>query len=98
MLHPAVESAGKSRKTKKSYWIISMHIFIDESGVFSTEPNRPAWSTVGGVAIPDVSLDEVRVSLEKLKVAHGIGINEEFKTNRPDCTSNPYQEFFEIVG
>lgn len=74
-----------------------MHIFIDESGLFSTEPNPYAWSTVGGVAIPDGSLIKVSEALENLKKAHGIELNEEFKRDRPDCASEPYQEFLKAL-
>lgn len=75
-----------------------MHIFIDESGIFSTESKSlSAWSTVGGVVIPDVSLDAVGLSLGKLKNSHNLDINEEFKINRPDCTSEPYQEFLKSL-
>lgn len=70
-----------------------MHIFIDESGLFSVTTNKPAWSSVGAVAIPDASLDSVRESLQRLKTAHGLEINAEFKRDRPDCASKPYQEF-----
>ncbi|WP_289329224.1 DUF3800 domain-containing protein [Pseudomonas sp. 'CRE Jenny 4'] len=70
-----------------------MHIFIDESGLFSTEPNLHAWSTVGGVAIPDGSLNKVAEALENLKNAHGVELSKEFKRDRPDCASEPYQEF-----
>lgn len=74
-----------------------MHIFIDESGVFSTEPNPHAWSTVGGVVIPDASLGAVSTALEALKAAHGIGPGAEFKRDRPDCASVPYQIFLKSL-
>ncbi|MGN4152217.1 DUF3800 domain-containing protein [Burkholderia gladioli] len=74
-----------------------MHIFIDESGLFSPEPNPRAWSSVGGVVIPDSSLDVVTAALNDLKIAQGIEINSEFKRNRPDCASTPYQTFLKIL-
>jgi UDP-2,3-diacylglucosamine pyrophosphatase LpxH len=74
-----------------------MHIFIDESGLFSVKPTSPTWSTVGGVAIPDASLEKVKKSLEKLKILHGIEVNDEFKRDRPDCTSEAYQEFLKSL-
>lgn len=74
-----------------------MHIFIDESGLFSTEPNPHAWSTVGGVAIPDSSLAKVSEALNSLKKAYEIEPSQEFKKVRPDCASQPYQEFLEAL-
>lgn len=74
-----------------------MHVFIDESGLFLTEPNPYAWSTVGGVAIPDGSLSKVSEALENLKKAYGIDSGKEFKTDRPDCASEPYQEFLKAL-
>lgn len=74
-----------------------MHVFIDESGLFSTEPNPHAWSTVGGVVIPDTSLDAIGRALENLKKAQGIELSAEFKRDRPDCASEPYQEFLKTL-
>ncbi|MBS3021401.1 hypothetical protein DJFAAGMI_04173 [Comamonas sp. PE63] len=74
-----------------------MHIFIDESGLFSVSSKSQAWSTVGGVVIPDGSLEKVGESLAKLKAEYGLGIDEEFKRNRPDCASEPYQEFLKSL-
>ncbi|NVM80002.1 hypothetical protein FHW83_005846 [Duganella sp. SG902] len=75
-----------------------MHIFIDESGIFSADFKSPsAWSTVGGVAIPDASLDLVGSLLENLKKAHNLKVSDEFKRNRPDCSSDPYQDFLKSL-
>lgn len=74
-----------------------MHIFIDESGLFSTEPNPHAWSTVGGIAIPDGSLTKVSEALKNLKKAYEIDPSNEFKRPRPDCASESYQEFLDAL-
>lgn len=74
-----------------------MHVFIDESGLFSTEPNPHAWSTVGGVAIPDRSLTKVSEALSNLKQAYKIKPDQEFKRVRPECASQPYQEFLKAL-
>lgn len=70
-----------------------MHIFIDESGIFRLSQESKAWSSVGGVAMPDSSLKDVELALLALKKDHGISPELEFKKERPDCTSKAYDRF-----
>ena len=74
-----------------------MHIFIDESGLFATASNPKNWSSVGGVVIPDASLNAISSALNTLKIAHGIDPGTEFKRVRPDCSSEAYMVFLRTL-
>lgn len=74
-----------------------MHIFIDESGLFLTSTNSTQWSSVGALVIPDNSMGIIEQALCKLKAEHGLDVKEEFKNNRPDCSSNYYSKFLQTL-
>lgn len=72
-----------------------MHIFIDESGIFLPLPEDKVWSSVGGLVVPNKSLAKAEHALRALKVSQGIGIDKEFKRDRPDCSSKAFKKFID---
>ena len=74
-----------------------MHIFIDESGVFLPTPDSNKWSSVGALVVPDESLQALKEALYKLKTSNGLKDIEEFKRNRPDCSSESFEIFIESL-
>ncbi|WP_242210042.1 MULTISPECIES: DUF3800 domain-containing protein [unclassified Pseudomonas] len=74
-----------------------MHIFIDESGIFSASSDQKTWSTVGAVTVPDRSMKAVSDALRSLKLSLGAALGSEIKQERPDCQSEPYQIFLKAL-
>jgi len=70
-----------------------MYIFIDESGLFAPVEKRGAWSTVGGLVIPEGSLNGAEHALRALKKSHDIPFDKEFKKVRPGCDSRHFRKF-----
>jgi hypothetical protein len=70
-----------------------LYIFIDESGLFIPSEDNKKWSSVGALVVPEQSIDGLKEALSKLKATNGLTDEEEFKRNRPDCSSESYAEF-----
>ena len=71
-----------------------MYIFIDESGLFRPTDNNRACSTIGALCVPDESIEKVENALNDLKKALDIKSENEIKNPRPDCSSQPFELFF----
>lgn len=74
-----------------------MHIYIDESGLFSTSDNENSWSSVGAIVIPDESLEKVENALNRLKKANKLNNSEEELKNRPDSNSESFLNFIKSL-
>lgn len=74
-----------------------MHIFIDESGIFLPTSDANKWSSVGALVVPDESLQALKDALSKLKTSNGLEDIEEFKRNRPDCSSESFSIFLDTL-
>jgi hypothetical protein len=74
-----------------------MYIYIDESGLFLPSTKSTQWSSVGAIVIPDCSIEIIKESLCKLKAEHELNSAEEFKKNRPDCSSEYYFKFLQTL-